>query len=145
MALTKAKRELLDKKEAACLPFQIEKTDIISIVNTAWDKSFANAATNRVVICERGWRPLNYNALNHPEIQLTINGAADATLAVVTDRMDTVPLDNLNLTKGFSGSLINKIVEHRNREASRTGVDQEEQAQKRKETAQAKLDSKKYN
>ena len=72
MAITKAKRELLDKKEAARLPYQIEKRDILTLVNAAWEQSFAMVKSNTNAISERGWGPLNYNVLLHPEIQLTM-------------------------------------------------------------------------
>ena len=100
-------------------------------------------ATNQTAICERGWGPLNFNALKHPEIQLTINGANATTISQITDNMATVDPADLNLSDGYSGSLMDKMVDHRNRESARTGVNKEEQDRKRKETAQAKLDSNK--
>jgi hypothetical protein len=70
MNITKAKRKLLTLKADHRQELTINKVDIVGLVNTAWDNSFANIATNKKAIYERGWYPLNYNVLLHPEIQL---------------------------------------------------------------------------
>ena len=57
--------------------------------------------------------------------------------------MSAVEPAELNLSEGFSESLMDKMVEHRNREAARTGVNKDDKDQKRKDTAQAKLNSNK--
>ena len=57
--------------------------------------------------------------------------------------MSTVEPAVLNLSKGFSGSLMEKMVEHRNCEAARTRVNKEDQERKRNGKARAKLDSNK--
>ena len=49
----------------------LTRTDIIPIVNYAWDHSFARVRTNLKAIRDRGWGPLNQILLSHPEI---ING-----------------------------------------------------------------------
>ena len=51
--------------------FAVEKEDIVDLVSKAWDESLALVATNQKPVTERGWGPLNYNLLLHPEIQLT--------------------------------------------------------------------------
>ena len=70
MSLTRAKKDLLTKKEAAQLEFAVEKADIVAIVRTAWETSFACNWTNLKAVAERGWGPLNYNCLKHLELQL---------------------------------------------------------------------------
>ena len=70
MNITKAKRKLLTLKADHRQELTINKVDIVGLVNTAWDNSFANIATNKKAIYERGWYPLKYNVLLHPEIQL---------------------------------------------------------------------------
>jgi len=52
MELTVAKRDLLTKKTEHDLPFAIEKSDIVALVSTAWEKSFANKRTNRKAVSE---------------------------------------------------------------------------------------------
>ena len=43
-------------------------TDIIPLINMVWVKSFANATNCRKAIRERGWGPLNYILLDHPDL-----------------------------------------------------------------------------
>ena len=50
----------------------IMPTDIIPIINYAWDKSFARLYPNQKAIVARGWSPLNYNLLTHKQIQPTM-------------------------------------------------------------------------
>ena len=70
MNITKAKRKLLTLKADHRKELTINKVDIVGLVNTAWDNSFANIATNKKAIYEQeGWYPLNYYVLLHPEIQ----------------------------------------------------------------------------
>jgi len=65
-----SKKHLLTKKEASQLEFAVEKMDIVAVVCTAWETSFAHNWTNLKVVAEHGWGPLNYNCLKHPELQL---------------------------------------------------------------------------
>ena len=71
MALTKHKRELLRRKELVGAEFAIDKQDITYIVGQAWANSFARVENNKKAIAERGWGPLNFNCLLHPEIVST--------------------------------------------------------------------------
>jgi hypothetical protein len=76
MALTKAKQELVMKKNEAGLEFAINQNNIVGLVHKAWNASFVREETNRKAVVHRGWghRPLNYNALTHPEILATKPG-----------------------------------------------------------------------
>jgi len=49
----------------------IEPSDIMLLVNDAWNKSFAKVATNKKAIAERGWFPYNRKLLQHPDIATT--------------------------------------------------------------------------
>jgi hypothetical protein len=51
---------------------EILPTDIIPIVNYAWNGSFDNVETNKKAILERGWFPLNRMLLLHSEIRKTM-------------------------------------------------------------------------
>ena len=66
MALTRHKRNLLNKKEERREEFTIEKSDIVYLVALAWADSFARVDSNRNAIADRGWSPLNYNCLAVP-------------------------------------------------------------------------------
>jgi hypothetical protein len=71
MALTKHKRELLQRKETVGAEFAIDKQDITYIVAQGWPNSFARIENNKKAIAEQGWGPLNFNCLLHPEIVST--------------------------------------------------------------------------
>ena len=64
--LAKAKAMYLKFKPANKQRFV--PSDIIPLLNTAWEKSFAIVSRGRKAIVERGWGPLNYVLLDHPEI-----------------------------------------------------------------------------
>ena len=72
IALTKAKQKLLEYKVNKCMPGTLEATDMIPLINKAWEHSFARELTNKKAITERGWNPLNYNLLTYPEIRATM-------------------------------------------------------------------------
>ena len=50
----------------------IYATDIMIIVNDAWQQSFARVDHNKKAISDRGWGPLNYNLLNDEDIKATM-------------------------------------------------------------------------
>ena len=95
MEVTVAKRDLLTKKTEHDLPFAIEKSDIVALVSTAWEKSFATKITNRKAISERGWGPLNYNLLLTAEIKNT-STQLNSSLAGTTTNSNVTP-EMLNL------------------------------------------------
>ena len=46
----------------------LERTDIVPIVNYAWNRSFAKVESNKKAIAERGRNPLDRRLLLHPQI-----------------------------------------------------------------------------
>ena len=73
IAMTRAKQDLLDFKmrkmtDEVCL----KPTDLMPLINRAWNASFARKQKNQQAIADRGWCPLNYNLLTHPEIRATM-------------------------------------------------------------------------
>jgi hypothetical protein len=142
MALNKAKQELVTRKNSAGQEYAIHKSDIVGLVRKAWGESFARIETNRKAILQRGWGPraLNYNALLHPEVLTSKPGyscdkpAADGLTSQVTP-------DELNLSEGLAGTLVDRIFIHKSREAGNTGNNAVDQMKKRKATAEANLRS----
>ena len=139
MNISKAKRKLFTLKADHRQELTIIKVDIVGLVNMAWDNSlFANVATNKKAISEQGWLRMNYDVLLHPEIQLTqpqqniINAATETSVALLPDE--------LNLCTGFVGTTVGRINKFCKREDVRNGIDQEAQARKRKETADAQIE-----
>ena len=81
MVIVQAKMNLVQKKAEAHLPFTIEKLDVILVMHLAWKESFAIVARNKRAIAERGWYPLNFILLDHPELkklQDIVNGVDNA-------------------------------------------------------------------
>jgi len=50
----------------------LRPTDLIPLINIAWNKSFARKSTNKKAIALRGWNPLNYYLLLDPELRATM-------------------------------------------------------------------------
>ena len=64
MALTKWKGETMQRRDCQLQSeLGILSTDIILMVNYAWDKSFAVIESNKDAIAERGRFPFNWNCL----------------------------------------------------------------------------------
>jgi hypothetical protein len=169
MALTKYKRDLLRTKELAGVEFGINKEDVTYIVSQAWAHSFARIAQNKSAIADRGWNPLNYNCLLHPEIVATrYRGGGGGGLGGgggCNDRSNNqecsdkdndsredgmIPaegldlMEQMNLSEGVCGSLINTLLEKRDRDDARNGINHEEIRLKRIETSkQIVIDKKK--
>ena len=153
MALTKHKRNLLTRKEECRLEFAIEKVDVVYLVHQAWLDSFARVQSNKKAIAERGWNPLTYNCLLHPEILATkykdhaANGnVTDEQSQEISQELSSIstsliPLsstiitNDLNLSRGLAGTLIDVIVETRMRDDARNGVNLEEIRRKQIQTA----------
>jgi len=90
----------------------------VGIVHHAWNQSFAKVEGNKKAIAERGWAPLTYNLLDHPELQRTKNNHAVANaykMCLLSGWMCADPAE-LNLDCGLAGTLMDKIVEHKVRE-----------------------------
>ena len=73
MAITKAKQNLLEFKDSIGLQNDgMLDTDLMPLVNKAWDKSFARVHKNRNAIVDRGWNPLNKALLLDPTLRSTM-------------------------------------------------------------------------
>jgi hypothetical protein len=123
------------------LKFTIIKQDIMWIVRYAWEKSFARIQTNKHAIAERGWGPLNYVLLDHPELKAIEDRVSLVTLRDDGDRY--FPQENLNYlktTEGIAGDNIELFLEEKARREELDGMDRAGRDRRRRETAQKKLD-----
>ena len=69
MALTTAKKELVEKKQRACFQnARIKTYEIVIIVNKAWKHSFSRVEYNKKAFAVGGLCPLTRNLLDHPEV-----------------------------------------------------------------------------
>ena len=72
MTTIDSKRQLLVLKGAQCLNESIDKSDLMLLMNIAWNKSFARIDKNRRVIADRVWGQYNRNILIFSQIRSTI-------------------------------------------------------------------------
>jgi hypothetical protein len=69
--LSKAKLEYLSYKQRENQRFV--PTDIIPLIAFAWNKSFSKVQSERNTVIDRGWAPLTYVLLDHPDLQCCNN------------------------------------------------------------------------
>ena len=70
--MTNAKRKLLDLKRSYCLKETMDKSDLILLINIAWNKLFTRIDINKKDIADRGWGPYNRNILTLFHIRATM-------------------------------------------------------------------------
>ena len=98
MAMTDAKRKLLDLKRQFCMNETIHKGDLMLLINIAWHKLFARVDQNRRAIADRGWGPYNRNILTFSHIRATMTETDriyDLNYQVVSSCTGTVRKDEL--------------------------------------------------
>ena len=70
MAIAKAKQNLLELKESISHQNDgMVDTDLMSLINEAWENCFALVDKNRNAIADRGWNPLNKALLLDPTLR----------------------------------------------------------------------------
>jgi hypothetical protein len=109
LAITKAKREMYKNKPDGQKKFL--PSDIIPLVNEAFPKSFGNQQFALTAIAERGWGPLNYNLLLHPDLLATrsINTCNVQDSSSVSNSQSTV-ITQLNTTTGSAAKYLNSFI-----------------------------------
>jgi hypothetical protein len=131
MALTRAKKELVLKKQRMCFTnARVEPYEVVIIVNEAWKKSFGRSTFNKEAIAARGWYPLTRNLLDHPEIAATAENidnsttAMDASDAVDSSQSNSQPsiATSLNFRHGFANTVMVDILQNIDRDAVREQI-----------------------
>ena len=72
MEMIDVKRKLLDLKRIHCLKETIDKSDLMILINIAWNKSFGRIDMNKKAITHRGWGSYNRNILTLSRIRATM-------------------------------------------------------------------------
>ena len=73
ISLTKQKKELIESRiDNFTSDIELLPTDIIPMINKAWEVSFADEVGNVEAIYSRGWFPLTRKLLLHPSLRLTM-------------------------------------------------------------------------
>ena len=141
MALAKSKRELVMKKQRSCINNpRIDTHEIMLVVRSAWNNSFARVEYNQKAIAARGWNPLTRNLLDHPEIagsaeqipeEESSNGHGTTVVSVAA---------TLNFSTGLANTCISDIIQNMDLEAVRERIraNQEEGHQALEKLTEAK-------
>ena len=141
MSCYAAKQDIVQtKRRAGMFNTNLLRTDIVPIVNYAWEKSFAVVQNNCNAISERGWNPLNRNLLTHPEVisyrlstehylqSPTHSSIISITMSTSNRSMESsqqqsqvssneistnsqVDIQDLNLERGYAGTVITDILQ----------------------------------
>jgi len=123
IAISKAKSNLLKKRLDMYMDSPgIYPTDIMTIVNDAWQYSFDRIELNKKAIYDRGWGPLNYNLLNDKDIQATMTDletveyasmlkspSDQSTISDLTDE-DTGTKLSKNIPLNFDQKYLTKVI-----------------------------------
>jgi hypothetical protein len=112
----KVKAATVTSKIRAGLPPTLERTDIVRIVNVAWQHSFASVATYKRAIAVRGWDPLNYILLDHPELQETkdiVQSIREIYARQVREGVYITDLTSLNTEHGAMGLCMDMFLDHK--------------------------------
>lgn len=72
IAISRAKQDLVQKKESLGLPPSLVDTDMMPLINMAWQQSFAKISSNKRAIADRGWNPLNRAILTNDDLRATM-------------------------------------------------------------------------
>jgi len=91
------KAKLILFKAQHNLPLTLNASDIIPLAVKAWYASFAKPNLVTKAVADRGWNPLNYALLKHPEILATKRALARNKEIATTETNGTVP-NSLNAT-----------------------------------------------
>ena len=120
MYCSEMKKKITQKRtEMGCFKLNLLRTDVIPIVNYAWERSFAKTHTNLRAMCERGWGPLNKILLHHPEISST-NSENRLSPEECNSLHNNNPIEfkttELNINEGSAGNIIASIVRQAQRD-----------------------------
>jgi hypothetical protein len=104
-------------------------------------KSFARVDTNTRAIAARGWGPLNYILLDHPELQETkerVQPINEIYPKQVRDGVEIVDLTLLNTEKGAMGMCMEMFLDHKVQENALGKLSATEKKERRRQAGLAK-------
>jgi hypothetical protein len=112
----KAKSDTVTSKILSGLPDTLERSDIVRIVNIAWQKSFARVETNKRAIAARGWGSLNYSMFDHPELQETMDRVRSINEIYekqIREGVDITDLATFNTEQGSMGLCVDIFLDQK--------------------------------
>ena len=135
IAETAAKEELLQIKEQLQWDnIAFAMTDVIPIVNRGFSLSFARVETNQHAILNRGWNPLTWILLDHPEVKATMQTTGEEPHPTTTTSRILTTLDGqdvlsscrqLNFINGRAGDILKTVIKESDRFQMREQIKKE--------------------
>ena len=135
IGVTKAKEAIMSAKQSRRLKEAFVPTDIVPIVNKAWNLSFGTSKNGKKALIERGWNPCNKALLKHDDVlatKLIGDMSADTTRTLdenlhnmATEVSESSVSGNmLNLDTGKVADVLDLLASERdNKEARRRALD----------------------
>jgi hypothetical protein len=135
-ALIKQKQKIIYEKSKLHLPGKVEKQDIIGLVHHLWNASFAKVESNKKAIRNRGWNPLNYKLLDHPELTRKKKNDAvmDAYINCNLHGVEAIEPSKLNFTNGVSQTMLDNLLDEMERQRARNTALMESAEERREES-----------
>jgi hypothetical protein len=109
------KDKLLEEKLKRNMTLNLKPTNVIPIVNYAWQRSFAVAVNNRKAILERGWFPSNRALEVHPDVLRTKKGSDESNVLYISTQTSssstiTCDLAAINTNMGAAAVLLEAAI-----------------------------------
>jgi hypothetical protein len=108
--LVKAKRQYLEHRNQP----KFEPTDIVPLINMAFEKSFGNQKNAVKAIADRGWNPLNYNILT-----IILDKKNDDVVDLTVGNSENIALPKVNVEAGIGSYYLDHLIEEENKSLGR--------------------------
>ncbi len=106
----RAKEDLMSFKIQRGMPAKLNATDIIPLLNIAWNKSFAKIENNQKAISTRGWYPPTRKVLQDPRVR----DLQDQDTGVGITPADPIQgmIENVNVESGEAARVMDALLSH---------------------------------
>ena len=110
IAMYKVKKEMLEMKDELGMHDDgLLDTNLMPLINTAWQQSFARRVKNLNALADRGWNPLNKNLLRHEDLRATMTTLEKSSCyhlsnEIVTPQRNSKILDESTLGSEITGT-----------------------------------------
>ena len=94
----------MERKEQFGITEGVTDTDLMPIINLAWEKSFARVEKNKQAIVDRGWNPLNRALLLDDELRSTMT-KKQQSMEFLSDNNIIFPSNNTGTTSQTAAPL----------------------------------------
>ena len=103
-------KQLYFSKRSTLGQQSFEMSDIVPLVRRAWEQSFAIQTNAKKAIAERGWGPLNYVCLDHPDVRKTVKANGEAVSSGSGTTNLVIDVSSFNSESGYAGAITESII-----------------------------------